>query len=365
MEKRITISKKRQSGIDLLKITAMFFIVCVHIGGHGKAFSDSWFGVFQHSVFVLGVNCFALASGYILSATQYKIHRIMVYWLEVVFYSLLLMIYFYLCYPGVVHKTDLLHFFLPLYTDRYWYFSSYFLLYLFVPFYNRFLNSMSRKTTFRLIFLLVLLFCVLNVGKMKNRFHLIHGFSFWWLSVLYFIGAFLQKYIPVRKYRTVFLFLAYCVSVFLIWLSSVAQNNHRIYRFLNIGNFDYNNVTILLSSVFMMMLFVKIDIQKPVVQTIIARISTLTFGVYLIHDNPYVRTRLVINRFAWLSQLNLLQNTLQLLGISLVIFVFCLMVDYVRAFLFDVFKINFLCEKLCRFLSEKGNHLTDKITSRI
>ena len=100
MKNQTTISQNRNYGIDLLKITAMFFIVCWHLIIHGQAlqFANEHITFAVQSFCVLGVNCFALTSGYVLSDITYKPHRIIVYWLQVVFYSAIIVIYFAILY---------------------------------------------------------------------------------------------------------------------------------------------------------------------------------------------------------------------------------------------------------------------------
>ena len=353
-------TQSRNYGIDLLKITAMFFIVCVHLGGHGKAFPETWFGALEHSIFATGVNCFALTSGYLLIDKKYKLHRILVYWLQVVLYSSLIMMYFYIFYSGSVSKQEILFFLRPLYTDRYWYFSAYCIMYLFIPAYNTLLNSLSRKQTYTFIVTLVVIFSVLNLGVAEKYFALSGGFSVWWLSILYFIGAVIKKYMNISECKVTVLLIVFLLSVILTTFFNIDKDKQNIRYFLKVGNFHYNSIVILLSSVTLFMLFTKIKINNPILQKFITKISTLAFGVYLIHDNHHIRTKFVLNRFAWLGELSPVMNILELLGIALVIFVTCLMIDYVRAFLFEVFKVNFLCEKLCGFFVRKIRLLSDK-----
>ncbi|MBQ7521617.1 MAG: acyltransferase family protein, partial [Clostridia bacterium] len=208
-------TQSRNYGIDLLKITAMFFIVCIHLGGHGKAFPETWFGALQHSIFATGVNCFALTSGYILVDREYKLHRILVYWLQVVLYSSLIMVYFYIYYPGSISQTEILFFLRPVYTDRYWYFSAYCIMYLFIPAYNTLLNNLSKTQAYTFIATLVVIFSVLNLGVAEKYFALSGGFSVWWLSILYFIGAVIKKYMNISECKVTVLLIVFLLSVIL------------------------------------------------------------------------------------------------------------------------------------------------------
>ncbi len=359
MKNQTTISQNRNYGIDLLKITAMFLIVCWHLIYHGNAlqFTDTRISSLLQSFFILGVNSFALTSGYVLSDIKYKPHRIVVHWLQVVVLCIIITSYFLIFSQNVVWKEDLIYCFMPLTKDKYWYFSAYFILYLFIPFYNILLNNLSKKQSYLLVILLIIIFSLFNFKFLGRYFSVSGGYNTLWLSVLYIIGAVIKKHFCVQKLKIKFLLLAFFIAVSTTFLSSIIQYEYKI---LKIGSFDNDNITILLSSIFLMLIFLKINIRNSIIAKIITKISTLTFGVYLIHDNYFIRIQFILNRFAWLGELSPVMNILELLGIALVIFVTCLMIDYVRAFLFEVFKVNFLCEKLCGFFVRKIRLLSDK-----
>ena len=75
--------KKRNCGIDLLRIVSMFGVVIIHILMHGKIlevvennqikFVISWF------IYILAecsVNCYALVSGFVYFSEEDKKHKI-------------------------------------------------------------------------------------------------------------------------------------------------------------------------------------------------------------------------------------------------------------------------------------------------
>ena len=77
---------------------------------------------------------------------------------------------------------------------------------------------------------------------------------------------------------------------------------------------------------------------------IISSIGTLTFGVYLIHDNNCIREDIINNLF------NNENNNISLFSVyslfmtkALLIFIICIIIDYLRNFLFNLIKIRNIC----------------------
>jgi hypothetical protein len=77
---------------------------------------------------------------------------------------------------------------------------------------------------------------------------------------------------------------------------------------------------------------------------IISSIGAQTFGVYLIHENKCIRKDIISNLF------NNENNNLSLISVyklfmikSLLIFMICIIIDYLRNFLFKLIKIRNFC----------------------
>lgn len=83
---------------------------------------------------------------------------------------------------------------------------------------------------------------------------------------------------------------------------------------------------------------------------IISFVGIHTFGVYLLHDNKYIRID-IINHL-----LDNEKNNIELFSVyklfltkSSLIFVICIIIDYIRSYFFDLIKIR----KMCVFLVKK------------
>ena len=85
----------RNYGIDLLKMTSMLMVVFLHLlGGGGILDGLEQLSLGYEMMWLLetacycAVNCFAMATGYIMCRTRFKYSRIIALWLQVVFYTL-------------------------------------------------------------------------------------------------------------------------------------------------------------------------------------------------------------------------------------------------------------------------------------
>jgi len=87
--------QNRQMGLELLRIIAIFLILCVHLLNAGGFKSHSASGLetkllgFLDCIFSVSVNVFVLISGYFLVNSKFKYKKIISLWLNVLFYSVL------------------------------------------------------------------------------------------------------------------------------------------------------------------------------------------------------------------------------------------------------------------------------------
>lgn len=121
------------------------------------------------------------------------------------------------------------------------------------------------------------------------------------------------------------------------------------YRLLKIDYswlfYRYNSITVLASSFCLFMFFLNLDINNKFVSKIILFLSPLTFGVYLIYDNLYVREVLYTNILHTRNYLNSNKYfAVAMISILAVFIVCCIIIYYIRFLLFKL--IIILCDKL-------------------
>ena len=188
----------RNLGIDLLRIVAMFMIVYGHVIRFSfSSFSatlshDSsqyiWLTCLNYFCLV-GVNIYAMISGYVMVNKEPSISKLIPMWLQLVFISLAIAGFARLFHCDITNK-PLWKYALPISQKCWWYMTAYFGMYPFLPFINHALRKMTKR---ELLtgggFLIVFFSLIPTCSRNRNLFELEHGYSVVWLLVCYILGA--------------------------------------------------------------------------------------------------------------------------------------------------------------------------------
>ena len=299
-------AKERHYGLDLLRIVSMLMVVILHLLGHGGVIGALKLGSFNHFLLMYlfagctcAVDLFVLLSGYFSVRSEFNVKRLAFLMMEVLFYSLT--IYFLSVAFGQtpLGVGYLLQNLFPVFTGRYWFFSTYVALTLLSPFLNCLLRSMNKGQCLLMLCALLGICSVWKTtfGKMAAS-DFGGAYSLMWFIVLYCVGAYLRLYdITLPKHKSL---LLYGVCTLLCageeWIQSLWLNDTFVGRKLSmmIGSlerlyFGNNSVLIFLTAVGFFLFFKSVKIRSGAWKKCIAFLSPLTFGVYLIHDNHYVR----------------------------------------------------------------------------
>lgn len=225
----ISITKERNVGIEALRLLSMWMVVVLHCLGHGGIlnnlveFSPNSCIAWLLEIACLGaVNIYALITGYVYINSKHKYSKFLSLWLSVFFYSFFITLIYKFITPNDISITTLIKSTLPIMTKQYWYFSSYFCLFVFIPFINILIKNLSKKQHKFLIYCIIFCFCVLNFASTilgLDIFNLNGGYSFLWLMSLYIIGAYLKLYEnDFNKYNKNKFLYAYILSVCITFL---------------------------------------------------------------------------------------------------------------------------------------------------
>ena len=355
---------KRNSKIELLRIISIVFIVLSHYVVHsGANIHDLSFGINKIILEIsilgnIGTMLFVLISGYFLiNSNEVKLKKIIHFWLQVFFYSFFIYLLLLLINKENFDIKNLILNLFPITFKRYWFATTYFILYLFHPYINKFLNSLSQKEHFNFIIIGVVIFYLLSTITTMDYY----GNELLYFLIIYVIGAYLSKYKNNFLYSNCNYLKIMISSIVLIFLSIILFeilgfkftffNNHSTY-FSNM-----NSIFVLLFSVSLFALFTK---QKQSSNKIINSISSLVFGIYLISDNKYLRgiiwCNLLKNKEFFSS--NIL--VIHILGSVFIVCIVCILIEFIRKKFFDVFVYKYLdnkLEKLENLLKTKRNSL--------
>lgn len=363
-------NSNRNVGIDLLKILAMFMIVCLHMLGHGGVLEASetltvshYSAWFLESAVFCSVNCYALVSGYVYYGRRLKCSNIIYLLLQVLFYTVVITAVFLVFKNGTVGAKDILKAIFPWGFGTYWYFSAYFVLFFFIPFFNKALEVLSKKEMISLlgtIFMLLSVFPTLfhyDYPKVNN------GYSFLWLAVMYLFGGFVKKYRIIGFNNNKNNFLVYVLCVLVAWLSKLCIDISTSYILGSAmgGSYliSFTSPLIVIAAVFLFIFFLRLSPGKLLTR-IAELIAPLTFGVYLLHEEPLIRQTLVKNKLAFLVEMNPFIMIVSIIGISIAIFIVGIIIDRIRLWLFSIIKIR----ELSSWFGRKANCFSRFILNR-
>ena len=351
--------KQRNVGIDILRVVSMFFIIVGHILMQGGALSAYSSEGLQGSYYLLntiyimaycGVNCFALVSGYVGWQNKFKPEKIIKLWASVVFWSVGVSMVLFIYNREFFSVKESVSMFLPLIRGRYWFFNAYFVVFMFSPLLNHLIKTLPQKTFQYSLLAAVFVFCIIPVLALGNDvLRIQNGFEFSWLIVMYLVGGYFSKY-PVKIKKS-----AKCLAAFfgfallnLVYKYLVELVTAKLFGTPSHGDIfmSYTSPIIVSEAVCLLLYFSSLKADNKKLAKIISLITPAIFSVYIIHVHPLVFWNILKDAFTWLTEYNFLVSFAFLIAIALAIFVGCVALDYVRIFLFRLLKIDSLCSKL-------------------
>lgn len=293
-----TVNSLRKSNIELLRIIAMVFIVAHHFAFHGGfKFADDALSVNRFWIQFLqiggkiGVDIFILISGFFLvSASAVSTSKIIKTWAQMFFYSFIIFAGFVIVGLEPFQMKDFVKGIAPVIFSRWWFASTYFVLYLLSPYINSLLKTFSEKQYRSYLTVLFLCWCVIPTLTGKT----FQSNALLWFVFLYSLAGYFRLFgikLSLSGYKCIALSFA---AIILTFLSAVLFDvlGTKMSVFAEHTTYFYNmqRLPVLFISLFMFIGFSKLDLRY---NKVINVISSATFGVYLIHDHRFVR------RFLW------------------------------------------------------------------
>lgn len=278
----------------------------------------------------LGTGLFMIITGYFLCrSTSLKISRLLSIVIQVFTYSVLCYIIYTIIYGGGRFRPKEIFVALtPLIHETNWYFSAYVLIYLFHPYLNRLIQYLSRTELRNLIVLMAIVWGIIPVFLFVK----FNRTDFLFFAMMYFIGAYIRLYPDGRSakiYKKVLI-----VSV-LAWIFIAAMPMWSPKQISDLASLFYMNgsplVVILSASLFLLFLNKKEIRYSRFVNTVAA----CTGGIYLLHDNPYVRSILYTDIFHLERYMKLDLMSLYTVGFVLLTFAVCTVIEFVRKSLYE------------------------------
>jgi hypothetical protein len=311
----------RKSNFELLRIFAMFIIIWNHLCNsiyfelnHAIDFNLVISKAFYVWTGNLGNYLFIFVSGYFVSNSRFSWRKVFKLWFQIFTISVVIGIVFYIFKLSIItgnvnslgfynadtdliiskrvfSTKDLFQSLLPTLLGNNWFASAYLLFYMFTPFLNEFLRILDQNSHKKLILLMGIVGTVLYMIPGQGIFESNNLFYF---ILAYFIANYIKIYDPkILKNQKINLLLSLVLSIiFILWIILIIWLNDKL-SFINrefIRFFSYpfalNRFPILICSIFVFCFFKNLQIKN---NKLINLFASTTFGVYLIHENPFLK----------------------------------------------------------------------------
>ena len=330
--------KKRDSNFELLRIVCMLLIIMYHFAVHGgyimgnyTIISDFIFSLF-YSGGKLGVALFVMITGYyMIKEKKNKNSKLVELELQVLFYSIFLFLIFALFFGYHINFSSCVKFFFPNIFKIYWFFSGYFFLYLCIPYLNKLLLSLSKGEFIKLLIIgLVFFFIIPSIVIYSNKIT-----ETVYLFYYYLIGAFIRLYKNEikGKYRYLFIFLLFYLSISFVTIYLGYLSNYNGYLKDFIYSFSgISSILLFVCCISLFFFFKNINISY---NRVINFLSSMSFGVYLFHEHPFVRKLLWQSIFPAYKVLNYNTSLGSVIIIAFFIYLVGCFFDIIRKILFE------------------------------
>lgn len=286
--------KSRQSNIELLRIVAMIMIIFHHIGYY-SGFDYTASGISANRLLTqfitygghVGVDIFVLIGGYfMMSYTSLKIVKVVRLWLQMMFYSIL----------GLLIGVELFGFeispkavgiaLIPFLYKQWPFASAYMVLMIISPFINKMVGAFNKKQYRSMLVIMLVMWSAIPT------FTTFDGGSNYvtWMVVLYCIGGYVRLYPEdFEKSSRFYLTGAFGVALLSLALTTMLDVMGMKWGFFATYAMHFSgmqHLNVLLWAFLMFMGFARMDINS---NAFINYLAGLTFGIYLFHEDYYLR----------------------------------------------------------------------------
>ena len=365
--------KTRDTNIDLLRIIAMLMVITIHCLGNGNLLGNSKIPTYNlvgirilDTLSLVAVPTFFIISGYYMSSYKINLKKIFLLYGRVVFYSLLL----YFIGTLINIKTNKFSAFFPISSGSYWFVNAYFILYMFSPILNMWLNILSKK---QFKFMLILWIFLLSIVRMTINPNELLSAKILPVFMMYSIGFYMKKFVSIKKdkyyiikYLILTFILIYCYTLTTKFnkIFIYDDNLHPIFYRLLTNFREFYNLIVIAMTVLLFMKFKTIKINSKFLTKLITIISPSVFSIYLIHYNFNFRF-IIWEKFNAIKYADSWFMILYIVFIIFAVFILCLIIDLVRNGLYKLITHISLIKRFIMFINKKIDNLNLKINNYI
>lgn len=342
--------KNRLANFELLRVSAIFLIVLLHstiyLNIKDTHIISNYVALSLLKIISsTGVNLFVILTGYFLlnkadNGIKRTLNLIGIVWFYLVFFAIL-----YSTFYKSLSLREVLYAILPF---KYWFINVYLALIILSPYLNKLSSGLTKNE-----FLNLLLVLFLSNVVFGNYIGLVNGFSIVWFVNLFMIGNFFHRYdIQIKNNKLIKLFLLILCSSFIY--NTLKFNGLSIFNRFNDVYFIVsvegpNNFFSFCLSLTIFMLFSKISLSE-IKSKLVLKISIYSLGVYLIHEDPFIRELIWKNDYILKYCIDSIWTPLIIFTYSSIIFLVCVFLESLRHKMFKILKY----EMFITYLSNKS-----------
>ncbi len=284
--------ENRKTGVELLRIIAMVMIVTHHFAVHGSfeyapssfSFNELWIQLISIGGKV-GVNIFVLISGFYMSEScNSPLRRVIKLWLQVIFYAILIFLLFTLFRIQPFTVKELIKHCMPIIFSQWWFVTNYVVLCLLSPYINVLIQSLSVKQYREMIILCTVMWSI--VPAITNMY--LGCTSLVWFTYLYLLAAYIRKNEIKTSYKVAgfyaFTFFVILIAV-TITIDMISMEKPGLYEQAT-RLYGMEMFPVLAISIGLFLAFLNCNIKY---NRVVNTIASATFGIYLIHDDVWVK----------------------------------------------------------------------------
>ena len=356
------ITKKRDSGVEVLRIIAIMMVIGLHAFKFGNYYEQAeavggFVRISSIGIRVLlipAVDIFLLITGYFMVKMRFDIKkaykRVFRIYTVVLFYSIALSLLSLMLGPefytinGNKDSISIIiaRMLLPVMSQTWYFLSHYIVMCLLAPFVNIILQNIKKKDYHVLLtvttFLMSIWFMMAHVKFFDKVVSIAffsdiqRGMSVFSFLYLYIIGGYIRLHIPKKeKPNPKYLLFALCFFVIDGLLFTVLEKMLELDEMV----LRYSNPCVIFMAVMLLMFFKDLHFHSKIINTL----ASTTIGVYAIHEFRYVREWLWnMFDFRKVDCSNMFLNVVYIISIMVMVFGVCAIIDLLRQKLFKVFE---------------------------
>ena len=295
-------NNKREINFEFIRILSMILIIMTHYCTHGRV-NDTLcpnriIGDFICISGNMCLNLFMMLTGYFMVNGKFKIKKLLKMECQVLFYSIILGLIGIFIDSKRINMNNILNLLLPTANAAYWFVSIYMIIYALSPYLKKLINQLNKKQFEILLVIISVVFILASLSTLSILPTVMQKLCVNKITACifaYLIGAYIKKYditlFKNKNYINVILSLVGLLIIFGLYEKILNQTLVQQYSPIS-----------LLTSIVTFMFFKNLNLNKTENKTksnrnlkekvdkAILFLSKSSFGVYLLHENDFIRS---------------------------------------------------------------------------